>query len=69
MSRFEVVLAVLLGAGLVAAIVRIDIRLLRDLAETPDEQLAYLTRTGWTGIILLAFPIGPILYLRFGKVH
>ena len=69
MSRFEVVLGVLLGAALVAAIVRIDIRLLRDLAGTPDEQLAYLTRTGWTGVILLTFPIGPILYLRFGKIY
>ena len=69
MSRFDVVVAVVLGGALVAAIVRIDTRLLRDLAETPDHQLAYLTRTGWMGVILLTFPIGPILYLRFGKIH
>lgn len=52
---------------LAVVVVWIDSRLLSDLAQTPDEQLQYMTRTGWAAAIVFTFPIGPICYLRFGK--
>ena len=63
------VTAVLLVAVLVAVILRLDWLLLKDLAATPDDQLLYLTRLGWAAAIVFSFPIGAILYLRFGKVR
>jgi hypothetical protein len=64
-----IVTAVLLVAALDAVIVRLDWLLLKDLAATPDDQLLHLTRPGWAAAILFSFPIGAILYLRFGKVR
>lgn len=54
-------------AVLAAVIVWFDSRLLQDLARTPDRQLRYFDRRMWALIIVLSFPIGPMLYLRFAK--
>jgi hypothetical protein len=69
MSRIEIVLTIVLIAALISTIARIDSWLLQDLAKTPDNQLAHLTRIGWIGMILFTFPIGPIVYVRFGKIQ
>lgn len=50
-------------------VVWFDRRLLRDLAETSDEELLLFTRQGWVAAIIFLFPIGPILYLTRGKIH
>jgi hypothetical protein len=54
---------------LIAVIIRLEARLLKDLAETPDHELQLLTRKGWAVAIVCAFPIGAILYLTNGKVR
>jgi ABC-type uncharacterized transport system permease subunit len=59
--------AALTVVTLLVVMVVIDVRLLKDLAQTPDDRLLYLTRLGWALVIVLSFPIGPILYLRFAK--
>jgi hypothetical protein len=57
----------LLVVALVVVMVRVDTALLRDLADTPDQQLQMMTRKGWAAAIIFTFPIGAILYLRYGK--
>jgi hypothetical protein len=52
---------------LAGVIIWIDWRLLNDLAQTPDDQLRYMTRAGWAAAIVFVFPIGAIFYMRFGK--
>ena len=44
-----------------------DVRLLNDLAKTSDWQLRYLNRNAWAVVIVLTFPIGPMLYLLYAK--
>ena len=41
--------------------------LLKDLARTSDEDLRYLTRKGWAVAIVATFPLGAIMYMRYGK--
>jgi hypothetical protein len=52
---------------LASVVIWIDWRLLSDLAQTPDDQLQYMTRVGWAAAIVFTFPIGAIFYIRFGK--
>jgi len=59
----------ILVIALLVAMMWIDMALLRDLAATPDHELSVLTRAGWVVAIIFTFPIGPILYVRFGKLH
>ena len=59
----------ILVIALLVAMMWIDMALLRDLAATPDQELSVLTRAGWAAAIIFTFPIGPILYVRFGKLH
>jgi hypothetical protein len=68
-SAIAVVSVLLSVVGLLAAVIWFDRRLLADLARTPDSDLLYLTRTGWAGAIVFAFPIGPLLYLTMGKIR
>ncbi len=67
MPMTESVTVLSLVAVLAAVIVWVDSRLLRDLAATTDRQLQHLDRRVWGLTIVLAFPVGPKLYLRFGK--
>jgi hypothetical protein len=50
-----------------ALIVWFDKRCLDDLSHTSDLDLRYFTRNAWALLIVFAFPIGPMLYLRYGK--
>jgi len=59
----------LLVVALLAVMIRVDTVLLKDLSETPDHQLQLMTRRGWAAAIIFTFPIGAILYVRFGKLH
>jgi hypothetical protein len=52
---------------IVALVAWFDVRLLADLAKTRDEQLRYLDRAAWAVIIVLTFPIGPMLYMLYAK--
>jgi hypothetical protein len=44
-----------------------DRRCLADLAQTSDRELHYFDRNVWALIIVLSFPIGPMLYLLYAK--
>ena len=68
MSRIAVV-TIVVAVALIAVIIRLEARLLKDLAETPDHELQLLTRKGWAVAIVCAFPIGAILYVTNGKVR
>lgn len=61
--------ALLMVVALLAVIVNVDMRLLRDLAQTPDRELLLLTRKGWAAAIIFTFPFGPLLYLTRGKMR
>jgi hypothetical protein len=52
---------------LLAVMVWFDARCLSDLARTRDGDLYYLNRRAWALLIVVTFPIGPMLYLLFGK--
>jgi hypothetical protein len=54
--------------ALVAVAVWFDARCLTDLSQSRDAELRYLTRAGWAVAILISFPLGGLLYLRYGKV-
>jgi hypothetical protein len=64
-------LSLLAVIGLIAiavlVIVRFELFCLRDLARRNDQQLRYLTRTGWLVAIVLVIPIGGICYLYYGR--
>ena len=65
MDNGSVVLAT--TVALLAVAVWFDSRLLTDLAHTPDSELRYVSRNAWGLIIVLSFPVGPMLYLRYAK--
>ncbi|WP_123809721.1 hypothetical protein [Micromonospora globispora] len=59
--------AVVTVVALMALLVWIDARCLADLARTPDADLRYFTRNTWALIIVMSFPIGPMLYLLYAR--
>lgn len=63
----QVAVIVLIAVACAAMIGRFELFCLRDLAAAPDLELRYLTRRGWIGVILLAIPLGGILYLSCGR--
>ncbi len=60
-------IALILVVAIVIPIVWFDRRCLADLAQTNDRDLRYFNRNTWALIILFSFPIGPMLYLLYGK--
>ena len=52
---------------LMSFVVWFDRRCLADLARTNDRDLRYFNRNTWALIIVLSFPVGPMLYLRYAK--
>jgi hypothetical protein len=50
-----------------ALVIRFDAMLLKDLAQTTDDELQFLTRKGWAVAIVTTFPFGPICYMAYGK--
>lgn len=63
----EVQVALVAWAVVIVVVVRFELFCLRDLAETRDEQLRFLTRRGWFAVIILSIPLGGLVYLSAGK--
>lgn len=59
--------ALITAVVLLSVVVWFDRRCLADLAQTSDGELRYFDRSTWALLIVLSFPIGPVLYLRFAK--
>jgi hypothetical protein len=53
--------------AVLSVVVWFDRRFLADLARTSDRDLRYFNRNTWALIIVLSFPIGPMLYLLYAK--
>jgi hypothetical protein len=52
---------------LLSVVVWFDRRCLADLAQTSDRDLRYFNRNTWALLIVLSFPVGPVLYLMYAK--
>jgi hypothetical protein len=65
MSNLAVVL--LTAGAILSAVLWFDRRCLADLARTSDRELRHFDRNIWALIIVLSFPIGPMLYLMYAK--
>lgn len=52
---------------IMSVVVWFDRRCLADLAQTDERALRYFNRNTWALIIVLSFPIGPMLYLMYAK--
>jgi hypothetical protein len=59
--------ALITAVVILSVVVWFDRRVLADLASTRDYDLRYLNRGTWALIIVCSFPIGPMLYLMYGK--
>ena len=62
-----VTVALITAVATLSVVVWFDRRVLADLAQTSDHQLRHFDRNTWALIIVISFPIGPLLYLRYGK--
>ncbi len=62
------VTAVITAVVIVSLVAWFDRRCLADLAQTSDRDLRYFNRNTWALVIVLSFPIGPMLYLRYAKL-
>ncbi|MEV6927271.1 hypothetical protein AB0M46_22595 [Dactylosporangium sp. NPDC051485] len=59
--------ALVSAVAILGAVVWFDRHVLADLAGTSDRDLRYFGRNMWALIIVLSFPIGPMMYLLYGK--
>ncbi|OLB67131.1 MAG: hypothetical protein AUI10_00895 [Actinobacteria bacterium 13_2_20CM_2_72_6] len=59
--------ALITMVAILSVVVWFDRRCLADLARTSDRDLRYLDRNTWALLIVLSFPIGPVLYMMYGK--
>ena len=62
-----VTVALITAVAILAVVVWFDRRVLADLAHTSDHELRHFNRNTWALIIVMSFPIGPLLYLMYGK--
>ena len=67
MSTGSSMAAVITVVAIVGVIAWFDRRCLADLAQTRDGDLRYFNRNAWALIIVLSFPIGPVLYVLYAK--
>ena len=65
MNSVTVVLVTVVA--LMSVVVWFDRRRLADLARTRDRDLRYFNRNIWALVIVLSFPVGPMLHLRYAK--
>jgi hypothetical protein len=63
----SVTVAVVTVVAILSVVVWFDRRMLADLAKTSDRDLRYFNRNTWALIIIVSFPIGPMLYLLYAK--
>jgi len=59
--------ALVTAVAILSVVVWFDRRCLADLAQTSDRDLRHFDRSTWALIIVLSFPIGPVLYLLYAK--
>jgi hypothetical protein len=52
---------------IMGVVVWIDARCLADLRRTTDRELRHFDRATWALIIVVTFPVGPALYLTYGR--
>jgi hypothetical protein len=62
-----VTIALITAVAILAVVVWFDGRMLADLAHTSDHELRHFNRNTWALIIVISFPLGPLLYLMYGK--
>lgn len=67
MSMSANVVAVITVVAIVSVVAWFDRRCLADLAQTSDRDLRHFNRNTWALIIVLSFPVGPVLYLLYAK--
>ena len=67
MAPTHIWVAVVTAAAMLASVAWFDARCLADLRQTSDRELRHFDRNTWAWIIVLFFPIGPMLYLAVGK--
>jgi hypothetical protein len=63
----SVTVVIITAVAILSLVVWFDGRCLADLAQTSDRELRYFDRNVWALIIVLSFPIGPMLYLLYAK--
>jgi hypothetical protein len=63
----SVTVVIITVVAILSMVVWFDGRCLADLAQTSDRELRYFDRNVWALIIVLSFPIGPMLYLLYAK--
>jgi hypothetical protein len=63
----SVTIALITVVAIMSVVVWFDRRMLADLARTSDRDLRYFNRNTWALIIVLSFPIGPMLYLVYAR--
>jgi hypothetical protein len=59
--------ALITGVVVLGLVVWFDSRCLADLAQTSDRDLRVFNRNTWALLIVVSFPIGPMLYLMYAK--
>lgn len=65
-TRVAVAVVIVVAVVVVAAVMYVR-RCLAVLEETPDVRLRYLTRAGWTAVIICVIPIGGMMFLGYGR--
>jgi hypothetical protein len=63
----NVTIALITAVAILSVVVWFDRRLLADLAQSGDRDLRYFNRNTWALIIVVSFPIGPMLYVLYAK--
>jgi hypothetical protein len=67
MTTSQYVVIAFVIAICVVAVARFEVLCFKDLAHRSDQELSYLSRTGWTIVIALVIPLGGIVYLYYGR--
>jgi hypothetical protein len=67
MMSSNLTITLITAVAILGVVVWFDWRLLVDLAQTDDRDLRYCSRNAWALIIVVSFPIGPMLYLLYAK--
>jgi hypothetical protein len=63
----SVAIALITAVVILSVVVWFDRRALADLASTNDRDLRSFHRDTWALIIVISFPVGPMLYLLYAK--
>ena len=59
--------ALITAVAIMSMVVWFDRRCLADLAQTSDRSLRDFNRSTWALIIVVSFPVGPVMYMLYAK--